>query len=111
MFEVTKARTAVGLLAGAAIAVAAPSAGARTAAAIAPAAASTAAGAGDASGGYEFSPAQAPAPLPAATRIVEVRSSGFDWQDAGLGAAAMLSLLGLGTGAVVVARRGRPTMG
>jgi hypothetical protein len=40
-----------------------------------------------------------------------VRSSGFDWQDAGLGAAAMLSLLGLGTGGVVVARRGRPTMG
>jgi hypothetical protein len=109
MFEVTKARTAVGLLAGAAIAVAAPSAGARTADAIAPAAAGVAAGASDASGGYEF--ATAPVPLRGATRIVEVRSSGFDWEDAGLGAAAMLSLLGLGTGGVVVARRGRPTMG
>ena len=49
---------------------------------------------------------------PAATRIVEVHtSSGFDWGDAGLGAAAMLSALGVGAGAVVVARRGRPTVG
>jgi hypothetical protein len=41
-----------------------------------------------------------------ATRTVE-GSSGFDWGDAGIGAAAMLSLLGLGGGAVVVSRRGR----
>ena len=48
------------------------------------------------------------ATLPAphtATRIVEVRASGFDWGDAGLGAAGMLSLLGVGAGALVVARR------
>jgi hypothetical protein len=44
---------------------------------------------------------------PVVTRTVEVHSSGFDWGDAGLGAAGMLSLLGLGTGAVVVSRRSR----
>ena len=41
---------------------------------------------------------------------VAVRSNGFDWGDAGLGAAGVLSLLGLGTGALVIARRGRPTV-
>jgi uncharacterized iron-regulated membrane protein len=35
------------------------------------------------------------------------RSTGFDWGDAALGAAGMLVLLGIGTGAVLVARRGR----
>jgi AAA ATPase-like protein len=44
------------------------------------------------------------------TRVVEVRSSGFDWGDAALGAAGMLSLLGVAAGAVVVARRSRPTL-
>jgi hypothetical protein len=64
----------------------------------------------DATGGYDFAPA--PPPPPAATRIVEVHTSGgFDWADAGLGAAAMLSALGAGAGAVVVARRGRATVG
>ena len=40
-------------------------------------------------------------------------STGFDWGDAGIGAAGMLSILGLGAGAVVVARRdgGRRTIG
>ena len=44
---------------------------------------------------------------------VEARSNGFDWGDAGLGAAGMLTVLGLGTGALVIARRGRgrATMG
>ena len=109
MFAVTKTRTAVGLLAAAA--VAAPSAAALPTDS-GPQAASPAATASatDATGGYEF--ATAPAPPPAATRIVEVHtSSGFDWGDAGLGAVAMLSALGVGAGAVVVARRGRPTVG
>ena len=94
MFEKSKARTAVTLAIAAGAAVAAPSAGARVA---------------------DFKPvpashATAPAPH-VATRIVEVRPSGFAWGDAGLGAAGMLSLLGVGAGAVVVARRGRPTLG
>jgi hypothetical protein len=38
---------------------------------------------------------------------VEPAPSGFDWGDAGLGAAGMLSVLGLGSGAVLIARRGR----
>jgi hypothetical protein len=107
MFEVTKARTAVGVLVAAA--VAAPGAGAMPTEAGPSATAGATAGVTDASGGYTFEAAPSP---PAATRIVEVRSGGgFDWGDAGLGAAGMLSLLGLGAGAVVVARRGRPTMG
>jgi hypothetical protein len=70
------------------------------------------ASANDATGGYEFAPAAASAPQPAATRIVEVHTGGgFDWGDAGLGAAAMLSALGVGAGVAVVARRGRPTVG
>jgi hypothetical protein len=108
MFEVTKTRTAVGLLVAAAVA-------AQGAAAMpsdsGPQAASAAASANDATGGYEFATAPAPPP-PATTRIVEVHTSnGFDWGDAGLGAAAMLSALGVGAGAVVVARRSRPTVG
>jgi uncharacterized iron-regulated membrane protein len=34
-------------------------------------------------------------------------STGFDWGDAALGAAGMLALLSVGTGAVLVGRRGR----
>ena len=34
-------------------------------------------------------------------------STGFDWGDAALGAAGMLLLLSVGTGAVLVSRRGR----
>src|SRR5919197_4276464 len=41
------------------------------------------------------------------TRTVKVESSGFDWADAGLGAAGTLALLTLGAGAVVVVRRGQ----
>ena len=95
MFEKGKTRTAVTLAIAAGAAVAAPSAGARVA-------------------DYQRrrsrgEPGHAPAPH-VATRIVEVRPSGFAWGDAGLGAAGMLSLLGVGAGAVVVARRSRPTV-
>jgi hypothetical protein len=47
---------------------------------------------------------QAPAPH-VVTRTVTVDSSGFDWEDAGLGAVGMLSVLALGAGAAVVVRR------
>ena len=108
MFAVTRTRTAVGLLAAAS--VAAPSAVAMPTDSGPQAAIAAGASANDATGGYEFAPA--PAPQPAATRIVEVHTgSGFDWGDAGLGAAAVLSALGVGAGAVVVARRGRATVG
>lgn len=33
-------------------------------------------------------------------------STGFDWGDAGIGAAGMLTLIGLGAGAVAITRRG-----
>ena len=47
-------------------------------------------------------PAQATAAAQqATTRVVEVRAGGFDWADAGLGAAGALSVLGLGAGALV----------
>jgi uncharacterized iron-regulated membrane protein len=108
MFAVTKTRTAVGLLAAAA--VAAPSAAAMPTDSGPQAAIASAGSATDATGGYEF--ASVPPPASPAPRIVEVHtSSGFDWGDVGLGAAAMLSALGVGAGAVVVARRGRPTVG
>jgi hypothetical protein len=41
---------------------------------------------------------------------MEVSTSRFDWADAGLGAAAMLTLLGVGGGAVAVARRRQPSV-
>jgi hypothetical protein len=88
MFEKGKRRAAI----AAGAAVAAPSAGAREA-------------------DYTPRPAVAASHAPQATaRIVEVRSGGFDWGEAGLGAAGALSLLGLGAGAVVVTRRSRPTV-
>jgi hypothetical protein len=95
MPEVTKTRIAVAALVAAAIA--APSAGAHPADSPLPARANPA------------------TPPPAnATPTVQVPSSGFHWEDAGLGAAGMLSVLGLGTGALVIGRRGRrghPTVG
>jgi hypothetical protein len=110
MFAVTRTRTAVGLLAAAA--VAAPSAAAMPTDSGPQAAIAAGVSANDATGGYEFAPAPAASPQPAAPRIVEVHtSSGFDWGDAGLGAAAMLSALGVGAGALVVARRSRATVG
>ena len=39
--------------------------------------------------------------------VVSSPSHGFDWGDAGIGAAAMVSLLGAGTGVVLVTRRSR----
>jgi hypothetical protein len=38
-------------------------------------------------------------------RTIEVASNDFDWSDAAIGAGGMLTLLGLGTGAVLIARR------
>jgi hypothetical protein len=110
MFAVTRTRTAVGLLAAAA--VAAPSAVAMPTDSGPQAAIAAGASANDATGGYEFAPAPASAPQPPATRIVKVHTgNGFDWGDAGLGAAAMLSALGVGAGAVIVARRSRSMVG
>jgi hypothetical protein len=83
----TKTTATVAVLATAAIA--APSAGARPADSVRPAAAGTT--------------------PQVVTRTVEAPSSGFDWTDAGLGAAGTLSLLGLG--AVIVARRRHPKLG
>src|SRR3954466_16338473 len=73
MFEKGRTRTAVTLAIAAGAAVAAPSAG--------PAAAD-----------LPLPPAAASHAPPATTRVIEVRSGGFDWGDAGLGAAGMLSL-------------------
>jgi hypothetical protein len=87
----SKTTTAIAVLATAAIA--APSAGARPADSAQPAA-----------------PEVTPHAL---TRPVEAPSSGFDWADAGLGAAGTLSLLALGAGGLAVtrrSRRGRPTL-
>jgi hypothetical protein len=52
---------------------------------------------------------QTPAPH-VVTRTVKVDSTGFDWGDAGLGAAGMLSVLALGAGAVILVRRGQATI-
>jgi hypothetical protein len=91
MFENCRARTAVTLAVAAGAAVAAPSAGAHVA-------------------DLHVPPAAASHAPQATTRVVEIRAGGFDWADAGLGAAGMLSLLGVGAGAVLVTRRGRPTV-
>jgi hypothetical protein len=91
MFEKGTRRAAVTLAIAAGAAVAAPSAGAHVA-------------------DLHLPPAAAGHAPRATTRIVEVRAGGFDWADAGLGAAGMLSLLGVGAGAVLVTRRGRPTV-
>lgn len=40
-------------------------------------------------------------------RTVEASSDGFNWGDAGIGAAVMFTLLSLGTGSLLAARRGR----
>jgi hypothetical protein len=45
--------------------------------------------------------------VPPSVRTVEVPQSGFQWGDAGIGAAAVLSLLMLGAGFVLVATHGR----
>jgi hypothetical protein len=44
---------------------------------------------------------------PPVTRTVEVRAHGFDWGDAGIGAAATLSVLGVGAGVALAGRRSR----
>jgi hypothetical protein len=42
-----------------------------------------------------------------AVQTVETSSDGFNWGDAGIGAAAVFTLLSLGTGALLVGRRSR----
>jgi hypothetical protein len=42
-----------------------------------------------------------PVPMPARVRIVEVPSNGFEWGDAGIGAAGILGVVGLVLGAGV----------
>jgi hypothetical protein len=94
MSRSTMSTTAIAVLAAAA--VAAPSAGAQP---IDP--------------GVAAHHATASQPQPV-TRTVEIRSDGFDWADAGLGAAGMLSLLGLGAGVAVFGAsrsRARPRVG
>ena len=90
MFETSRRRAAVTLAVAAGAAVAAPSAGAHVA-------------------DLHVPPTASHTPR-AQTRVVEVRAGGFDWADAGLGAAGMLTLLGVSAGAVLVTRRGRPTV-
>jgi hypothetical protein len=90
MLEVTKTRTVAAMLVAAAIA--APSAAASPI---------------DAVGRGQTHAGPAPVGQGAATPTAATRQSGFDWGDAGLGAAGMLSVLGLGAGAVVIGRRGR----
>jgi len=93
MIRVSKRGTAVAVLVAAAIA--APSASASPAETLLPSASNAGA---DAVG----------APFAPQTQAVEApEDSGFDWGDAGIGAAGALSLLSLGAGAVVIARRSR----
>jgi len=47
------------------------------------------------------------APSNAAPAASTSSGGGFDWGDAGIGAAAVISLLGLAGGAILVVRRGR----
>jgi hypothetical protein len=73
-------------------AIAAPGAGARPADQFLQAPTSQSAGTGSGEANSSATPAS---------------SNGFDWGDAGIGAAGMLSILGLGAGAVTVARHSR----
>jgi hypothetical protein len=52
---------------------------------------------------------EAPTAAPVRVRIIEVPSSGFEWGDAGVGAATMLALVLVGVGAALANahRRGR----
>jgi hypothetical protein len=63
----------------------------------------------DAARGTEISPVNRPSvpPLPS----VETPSSGFQWDDAGIGAAVMLALLSVGTGTVLLVGRHRRRRG
>jgi hypothetical protein len=94
MHTATKRRTAIALLVAVALAVP-TSASAATAGQLLPSSAATADTAGP------DSPTLSPTPTG------EAGSTGFDWEDAGLGAAGMLSLIVLGAGAVGIGRRAR----
>jgi hypothetical protein len=59
----------------------------------------------DAVTGVADSPIDRSTPPPVQT--VQTSSDGFDWGDAGIGAAAVFTLLGLGAGSALVSRRSR----
>jgi hypothetical protein len=89
-----------------ATAIAAPGASARPIDSVLPAAAASAQPAGVNAG---FGP-QGPAPgttQQAPTATASPSSDGFNWGDAGIGAAGMLTMLGLGAGAASGLRRSR----
>jgi len=48
------------------------------------------------------------AALPTASSVRVIGSNGFDWGDAGIGAAAALGVIALAAGALLVVRNGRP---
>ena len=54
---------------------------------------------------HRFSPTQADLRSP--SPVVSVPASGFDWADAGIGAAGMLALVALGSGALLLASQRR----
>jgi hypothetical protein len=103
MFRFMKCKAVAGILVIAAIST--PTASARPID-LAPASA------GDVSGAVvDYSRADGPSPRPVSVVAPASggasSSNGFDWGDAAIGAGSMLALLGLGTGAALVARRGR----
>lgn len=87
MFRFMKTKVAAVLLVVAAISV--PTASAQPIGLIPPTARDTSAASGSAG----------------AVRTVEVSSDSFDWGDAAIGAGAILTLLGVGSGVMVIARR------
>ncbi len=54
---------------------------------------------------FTTSASTALAPTPPAARAAAATSAGFHWDDAGLGAAGMLVLMGAGAGATLAVRR------
>jgi hypothetical protein len=89
-----------------ATAIAAPGASAQPIDSVVPAAAPSALPAG-LNAGYGPQGSAPSATQQAPTATASPSSDGFDWGDAGIGAAALLSMLGLGAGAASVLRRSR----
>jgi hypothetical protein len=104
MHSPTKKMAAIAVLAVAAIAV--PSASASAEPTPYPVPAGVIAGFGPTNANHRPTPATGEPDVPT-TPTVAAPSTGFDWGDAGIGAAGALSLLGIGAGAVVIARRSR----
>lgn len=89
-----------------ATAIAAPSAGAQPIDSVLPTAATSSLPAG-LNGGYGPQGSAPSTTRQTPTATAGPSSDGFDWADAGLGAAAMLTMLGLGAGAASAMRRSR----